>query len=271
LVQLAQGPVRTLHLREMTGADEELLFEAGGAVGAARVTALLARVAQPVRPHTGMPGAMAPWDGPGVPAASAAQDALAKATTGPVAVGPQDGPADLPANWPSHLALGDRDLLLLRLRQLDLGDAIHQVARCPHCASKVDVDFLISELPLRPAPEPGADGLHAVHIGQHTLYLRTPTGADQEAVETLALHNPAAANTRLFSRLVQRIEGPGGHEGAPDEAATRAWPMARRQALAQWLQSQLPGPDLYLDLACPHCQSDMSYVFDLHGFFLPRA
>jgi len=168
-------------------------------------------------------------------------------------------------------ALGDRDLLLLRLRQLDLGDAIHQVARCPHCASKVDVDFLISELPLRPAPEPGADGLHAVHIGQHTLYLRTPTGADQEAVETLALHNPAAANTRLFSRLVQRIEGPGGHEGAPDEAATRAWPMARRQALAQWLQSQLPGPDLYLDLACPHCQSDMSYVFDLHGFFLPRA
>ncbi|MGH7620091.1 MAG: hypothetical protein ACREPM_22985, partial [Gemmatimonadaceae bacterium] len=47
----------------------------------------------------------------------------------------------------SRMHLGDRDYVLLRLRQLELGDAVHQVARCPSCAQRVDVDFAISELP----------------------------------------------------------------------------------------------------------------------------
>jgi hypothetical protein len=42
-----------------------------------------------------------------------------------------------------------------------------------------------------------------------------------------------------------------------------------RAELAEWLDAHTPGPDLFLDLACPHCKSDMSYAFDLHGFFLP--
>lgn len=227
VVPLAGGPVR---LREMTGADEELLFEVDGASGAARVTALLARLAEPLQAPPGSAEA-----------------------------------------WAAQLPLGERDLLLLRLRQLDLGDAVHQVARCPHCAQKVDVDFALSELPFKPAAASDDAGLHAVRLGEHTLHLRAPNGADQQAVEALAQHNAAAANTRLFSRLVQRMEGPEGSEPAPDEAAVRAWPLARRQALALWLQSNLPGPDLFLDLACPHCQADMSYVFDLHRFFLPSA
>jgi hypothetical protein len=225
VVPLASGPVR---LREMTGADEELLFEVDADSGAARVTALLQRLCEPLHP-----------------------------TQAP--------------DWAAQLPLGERDLLLLRLRQLDLGDAVHQVARCPQCAGKVDVDFALSELPFKLAMAQAEDGLHAVQIGDHTLHLRAPNGADQQAIEALARHNAAAANTRLFSRLVQRVEGPQGVDATPDEAAVRAWPLARRQALALWLQSNLPGPDLFLDLACPHCQADMSYVFDLHSFFLPSA
>lgn len=234
VVPLASGPVR---LREMTGADEELLFEISADSGAARVTALLQRLCEPANTAS-TPDTLNPAPAPG---------------------------------WAEQLPLGERDLLLLRLRQLDLGDAVHQVARCPQCAGKVDVDFALSELPIKPTHAPAADGLMRVPIGDHTLHLRAPNGADQQAIEALAQHNAAAANTRLFSRLVQRIEGPEGEALAPDEGAVRAWPLARRQALALWLQSNLPGPDLYLDLACPHCQADMSYVFDLHSFFLPSA
>ena len=216
---------RDVHVRELTGADEEALFDQGQGSGAQRVSAFLARVIERID------GVAAPID------------------------------ADLTAS----LSLGDRDYLLLRLRQFELGDAVHQVARCPACARKVDVDLLISELPLRAAPTAAAQ--FEVRLLDGSLQLRWPTGADQAAIEGLALANPAAANTRLFSRIVLDIDG----RGAPSEDAVRAWSLARRQALASWLEQHLPGPDLYLDLACPHCQADMSYGFDLYGFFLPSA
>ena len=217
-----------LRVRELCGADEELLFQRADTGSAARITALLARVIE-------------------------AADGLDHA--------PDEA-------FAAALSLGDRDCLLLRLRQIDLGDAVHQVLRCPHCAGKADIDFLISELPLRGDNVDDQDGLQRrVDLGDCQVLLRLPDGADQAAVESLALANPAAANTRLFARILLDVDGQGGL----DEAALRDWPLARRNRLAAWLALSLPGPDLMLDLACPHCQSDISYAFDLHSFFLPSA
>jgi hypothetical protein len=217
---------RDVHVRELTGADEEALFDRLSASGSRRVSAFLARAIESV-------------------------------------VGLEGVPID--EAFAANLQLGDRDYLLLRLRQMDLGDAVHQVMRCPACARKVDVDLLISELPVRRLAEPQAR--YEVQLAGRTLCLRLPTGADQAAVETLALANPAAANTRLFARLVLDVDS----QGAPTEAEVRAWPATLRAQLSAWLAAALPGPDLFLELSCPHCKADMSYAFDLHAFFLPSG
>lgn len=216
---------RQVRVRELTGADEEVLFarDTGGA--ADRVSAFLAR-------------AIAGVDGVDM------------------AIDPA---------FASGLHLGDRDYLLLRLRQMDLGDAVHQVMRCPACAQRVDVDLLISELPVRRLDPPQAD--YRLSLAGHQLRVRLPTGADQAAIEAMAIGNPAAANTRLFARLVLDVEG----EGAPSETRVREWPLALRAQLASWLEINTPGPDVFLDLSCPHCKADMSYAFDLAAFFLPSA
>jgi len=215
---------RQVHVRALTGADEEALFERGHSSGSTRVTHFLSRAIERI-------------DGLDTPI----DEALVSA-----------------------MHLGDRDYLLLRLRQIELGDAVHQVMRCPGCGERVDVDFAISELPVRrlAAPEPA----YRLVLGGHSVVLRLPTGADQQAVEALALRNPAAANTLLFSRVVLEFDG-----HAPTEDDLRAWPPALRAELAAWLDANTPGPDLFLDLACPHCKSDMSYAFDLPAFFLPSA
>lgn len=219
----AQGRLqREVRVRELTGADEEVLFERAQASGARRVTAFLARAIASV-------------------------------------AGFGDGSID--EAFTARLQLGDRDYLLLRLRQMDLGDAVHQVARCPACAQRVDVDLLISELPVRRLAHTAAS--YEVPLAGRTLRLRLPDGEDQAAVEQLALANPAAANTRLFARLVQDVDG----QGPPGEDEVRAWPSALRAAVAAWLAQHLPGPDLFLELACPHCKADMSYAFDLNAFF----
>lgn len=224
----AQGALhRRVRVRELTGADEERLFDRGILAGSRRVSAFLACAIDAVEGHDG-----------------AIDEAFADA-----------------------LQLGDRDYLLLRLRQLDLGDAVHQVMRCPSCRQKVDVDLLISELPVRRLSEPQPAWALRLDAGPEPVevLVRLPRGDDQAAIEALALSNPAAANTRLFARLVLDVEG----RGAPTEDEVRGWPVARRAQLSAWLEAHAPGPDLFLDLDCPHCHADMSYVFDLPGFFLP--
>jgi hypothetical protein len=221
---------RMVKVRELTGADEEVLAERAAA-GARMVTRFLARVIVEIE-------------------------------------GLERG---VDEELVSDMLVGDRDYLLLRLRQMDLGDHVHQVMRCPSpaCGKKVDVDFLVSEIEVRRVGElPAAyrvqlgEGADAVNVS-----VRLPTGRDQEAMAALAPANPAAANTRLFSRAVLKW----GERGMLDEEAARALPLRHRSQLAAFLERSSPGPDLYLDVQCPMCGTDMGSSFDLHGFFLPSA
>lgn len=225
LINRAGYVCRQVHLRELTGADEEALF-ALQLSGSARVTQFLARVIEK----------MEEWNAP------------------------------VTEVMVADMHLGDRDYLLLRLRQHTLGDDVHQVMRCPACSARVDVDFKISELPVRRLPDRNTPW-RVVFDDDTTLTLRLPTGADQQVVENLALTNPAEANTRLFARLTLAVN----HGPAPSEEQVRAWSVQRRAALSAWLTDHAPGPDLFLDLVCPECRGDLSYTFDLNAFFLPST
>jgi len=221
---------RMVRVRELTGADEEVLADTGAA-GASLVTRFLARVVVEIEGLQRRVDEALVWD----------------------------------------MLVGDRDYLLLRLRQIDLGDHVHQVMRCPSpaCGKKVDVDFLVSEIEVRRAGELQAS--YRVRLGEGAeavdALVRLPSGRDQEAMASLAPRNPAAANTRLFSRTVLKW----GEGGALDEEAARALPLKQRSALAAFLERHSPGPNLYLDLQCPDCGADMGTSFDLNAFFLPSA
>ena len=91
----------------------------------------------------------------------------------------------------SEMLIGDRDYLLLRLRQISLGDQVEQVMRCPTpaCGKKADVEFLISELPVRRVKtvQPQyefelSESLRKDDPKSGTVALRLPTGLDLEAI-----------------------------------------------------------------------------------------
>lgn len=223
-------------VRELNGRDEELLSDRRQRGGAGRVAELLARAIQRVE------GLDRPVD------------------------------RDLAAD----LLIGDRDYLLLRLRQMTIGDDVHQVMRCPApaCGQKVDVEFCIAEIPVRRAESLQRE--YEVRLSRPAwpgddrsdcAALRLPTGRDQEAIADLADENPAAANSRLFARLLTRL----GRAARPDEEAVRALPMKLRRELADFLRRTVPGPDLRIEARCPHCGADMTYPFDLEDFFLRSA
>ena len=158
---------------------------------------------------------------------------------------------------------------------MSLGDRVEQVLRCPAptCGQKADVEFLISELPVNrvgavqrwyefdlsePARRDDSKSNHVV--------LRLPTGQDLEAILDCKEVNPALANTRLFARIIRSLG-----RSTVDESAARDLSLRIRHEITAWLKSITPGPLLKIEIQCPHCGADMSYPFDLYGFFLPNG
>jgi len=175
----------------------------------------------------------------------------------------------------AEMLIGDRDYLLLRLRQICLGDRVEQVLRCPipACGKKADVEFLISELPVRRAQAAQLwyefDLTEPARQGDSTstrVVPRLPTGQDLETIMDCKDVNPAMANTKLFPRIVKTL----GREGL-DEATARELPLKTRNEITEFLKRITPGPELKVEIGCPHCGADMSYPFDLYGFFLPNG
>jgi hypothetical protein len=223
---------RTVRVRELTGRDEEILADRRYTNPAVQVTDLLTRVVSGI-------------------------DGL----EGPVTPGLIAG-----------MLIGDRDYLVLRLRQMTLGDAVHQVVRCPNlvCGRKADIEFSLSELPVRRLQEPRTS--YEVVLPRPAMpddptsfrcALRLPTGDDHEAVARLEGGNSAVANTALLSRLLVRI---GSRQGASEEHV-RDFPLQVRGALLGFIERQAPGPDLRISVPCPHCGEDLTYPFDLASFF----
>ena len=167
--------LKTVRVRELTGRDEELLADRRYHNAAEQVTDFLAQVIVEV---------------PGL---------------------------DKPVNRElvATMLIGDRDYVLLRLRQLSLGDKIEQVMRCPSiaCGKKADVEFLISELPVHRVAvvQPWYEfdlstPVRADDEKSNHMVLRLPVGRDLEAVLDCKDLNPALANTRLFARIVKTAE-----------------------------------------------------------------
>jgi hypothetical protein len=226
------GCHKTVRVRELTGKDEEILADRRYATGAQQVTDLLAHVI------TGIDDLDAPID----------------------------------RELVGRMLIGDRDYLILRLRQMTAGDAVHQVMRCqgPACGRKVDVEFLISEIPVRRVDR--VSPTYELTFSRPAMagdprsvacVLRLPTGHDHEIVASLKDVNAARANTALFARVILRI----GQSPSVEEEEVREFPLVVRRELADFLQRASPGPDLTVSINCPHCGEDMTYPFDLAGFF----
>ena len=141
------------------------------------------------------------------------------------------------------LSAGDREAVLLRLRQIALGDRIALVATCPDlaCGEPMDLDVSIQSVLAPAAADVGPDV--PVRPG---LVLRRPTGVDQRAVAALALDDPGAAAVALLRRCV--VSG----DLAPDDvdAASAALDRADPQATCE------------LALACPACGERFSTRLD---------
>lgn len=173
-----------------------------------------------------------------------------------------------------QLLVGDRQYLLLKLRQYTFGNLVRADLFCPwaDCGRRVSMDFKIDELPVGEAAErapfhsmtlsPEALGKDA-DAAQREVRFRLPNGGDQEAVAPLLEKNEAEALSLLLSRTIQRI-GPVSSPGLEQVAML---PSAARAEIEAAMEGLAPKVELNLETVCPECGRSFLVPFNLQRFF----
>src|SRR6266851_6462086 len=226
---------REAELTALTGREEELLADKTAGAAAGLVTVLLARCVRCI-------GTVRP-----------VTEAVAR-----------------------ELLVGDRQYLLIKLRQLTFGDKVDATVRCPwpDCGEPVDIDFTISEVPIKEASvrtalhdaelSPGAAATSGLGPDAVRARFRLPNGGDQEVLAPLLARNEAEALTQLLCRCIRSI---GSDEHASPERVRNLSPAARLEIERQ-MERAVPGADLTLEAKCPQCGRAFPVPFDAEDLLL---
>ena len=173
------------------------------------------------------------------------------------------------------LLVADRQFLLLKLREVTFGEQVRANISCPwpDCGEKIDIDFLIKDIPVRESTDKGPAYImelspEAALTGEHgneqrKIVYRLPNGGDQEAISSLISKNEALALSMLLKRCILSM---GPVKNPDSELINTLSPLARMEIEKQ-MSEVSPMIDLTLGVTCPECNREFAVPFDLQDFF----
>jgi hypothetical protein len=174
------------------------------------------------------------------------------------------------------LLVGDRDYLILRLREMTFGSKVGAILHCPdsRCGKPTDIAFSLDDLHFDPKPVSSrfftlplsSDATHqeGEPRDDYQVEFRLPIGADQEAVAPIVGVSETQAINQLLARCVARI----GEFTEVDEPLIASLSIATRRRVEAEMERRAPHVAIELELTCPECQLAYMAPFDFTAFFL---
>ena len=173
------------------------------------------------------------------------------------------------------LSVGDRQFLMLKLRELTYGERVEVTLSCPwpDCGERVDIDFRISDIPVKQGKQSSFS--HKMKLSTEAIsdlgwekengdvYFRIPNGSDQEILAPLLLENEAEALTQLLWRCLFKL---GEHNEPTKSQVQDLTPLARME-IEKEMEVVSPAMELNMDAVCPECGRKFTAPFDLQEFF----
>lgn len=186
------------------------------------------------------------------------------------------GPVPVTPQVAGSLLVGDRQFLLLRLREMTFGERVQGTLWCPwpQCGGRMNLDFSTADVPVKAVAHVAA--AYRVDLGDEAavqdaeggihrvIEFRLPNGDDQARLAEVLARNPAQALTGLLERCVSGTEAPWADVA---ELVARMSPAARAQ-VERAMEEHAPAVELEMDLACPECGRGFTAPFHLQDFFL---
>ena len=157
---------------------------------------------------------------------------------------------------PAGLSLGERERLLVTLRERLFGDSLRALASCPSCGLALELTISTSDLLL---PTGSPPEVVRVRAGGYAVRCRLLRPAD--LVDAAATGSAAAARKLLVTRAVLAAEC----DGRPVPA--NALPDGVVAAVAAALADADPLADVELPVRCDACGEEWTSPFDI-GIYL---
>lgn len=169
-----------------------------------------------------------------------------------------------------NLLVGDRDFLMLKLREMTFGKRLDAVVYCcdPACGKPMDLTLSLDDFPPEtkpvesrfftlelPVSETGAEAF--------SIEFKLPTGADQEEAVPLMFVDEESAITKLLARTILRIND----ETYIEEELIRSLPARIQRRIELQMESLAPQLMIELEMPCVECKREFSMHFDLPSFF----
>jgi hypothetical protein len=153
----------------------------------------------------------------------------------------------------ANLTIGQRDGLVLRLRQWTFGARLTALYDCSACGELIELEFSAGDLPA------GGPASHvALAIDGFELRLRPVTSADLKAASRL---NAVRGRIHLLERCLVQADYQGRSISALELPETVVEAAERALAAAE------PGADIELSAVCPACGATCKTIFDIVSFF----
>ena len=179
------------------------------------------------------------------------QPAIQKALLLLNAAFPEEAPATL-----AQRSIGQRNALLLTLREWLFGPQFVSVASCPACGERLELQFETSDIRVTPAHEP-AESL-ALEVAGYAVQFRLPTSTDLATVQSY--EDPAVVQQVLLEHCLLSAR----HDG--EETPIAALPAEVVTAMAEAMEQADPLANIELALSCPACGHPWQAVLDILAY-----
>lgn len=158
----------------------------------------------------------------------------------------------------NNLTVGQRNALLLDLRQKTLGTRADCLAQCPQCEASLEftIDMATFYADTQEAP---VAAMHTLNIDDYQIRFRLPTSIDLAAL--VGYSDVVQGSQLLITRCVDQSERAGYTLAVPD------LPAQVIAALAQAMLDLEPQAEMEIQLECAECEHCWIALFDIVSFF----
>jgi hypothetical protein len=163
---------------------------------------------------------------------------------------------ELPAEELLALSVGQRNLRLLRTRQLTIGDRLDGLVTCPKCGESLEFNVQVTQLLL---PEPEIQ-VQELALDAWRVRYRLPNSLDLAALLSSQLSLPAARQM-----LIERCLLVASQDG--ENISSGDLPEKVILQVANAISEADPLADMRFTLTCQACGHEWSATFDIVTFF----
>lgn len=154
------------------------------------------------------------------------------------------------------LCSGDREYLMFHLQSIINPDPQWLTLSCQACNEPVQFQIDAGSLPVKPAGDKFPQTVLTLSIGD--VFVRVPTGADEEAIACAATNHKSAMKI-LLNRLLSLPDNKVDIDSLSNED---------QQLIDRSLDQMSPQPGQAVSISCPYCSANQEFPLDNYAWII---